>query len=104
MAFTNNPLQYSARCPVLSARLVVVTRAVAAPTRFVKSAVPELLDGKHAEQSTVNFHEYTQATQMLNRLKGQASDLELLLDQLNALEASLDDNLLVSPGKIVVFH
>jgi hypothetical protein len=61
----------------------------------VKSAVPELLEGRLAEQSSVNFHEYTQATQMLNRLKGQASDLELLLDQLNALEASLDDSLLV---------
>ncbi|GFR40814.1 hypothetical protein Agub_g1434 [Astrephomene gubernaculifera] len=45
----------------------------------------------------MNFHEYTQATQMLNRLKGQASDLEVLLDQLNALEASLDDNLLAPP-------
>ncbi|KAG2483834.1 hypothetical protein HYH03_017357 [Edaphochlamys debaryana] len=35
---------------------------------------------------------------MLNRLKGQASDLELLLDQLNALEASLDDAVLAPPA------
>ncbi|KXZ44288.1 hypothetical protein GPECTOR_70g519 [Gonium pectorale] len=34
---------------------------------------------------------------MLNRLKGQASDLELLLDQLNSLEASLDDSVLAPP-------
>ncbi|KAG2442330.1 hypothetical protein HXX76_002416 [Chlamydomonas incerta] len=34
---------------------------------------------------------------MLDRLKGQASDLELLLDQLNALEASLDDSVLAPP-------
>ncbi|GIL42592.1 hypothetical protein Vafri_570 [Volvox africanus] len=97
MAFVA-PVNHAIKCHGSSLRSIVVTRAVAAPTRPVKSAVPELLDGRLAEQSSVNFHEYTQATQMLNRLKGQASDLELLLDQLNALEASLDDNLLAPPA------
>ncbi|GIL86953.1 hypothetical protein Vretimale_15513 [Volvox reticuliferus] len=97
MAFVA-PVNHPYKCHVTSLRSTVVTRAVAAPTRPVKSAVPELLDGRLAEQSSVNFQEYTQATQMLNRLKGQASDLELLLDQLNALEASLDDNLLAPPA------
>ncbi|GLI69214.1 hypothetical protein VaNZ11_013787 [Volvox africanus] len=97
MAFVA-PVNHAIKCHGSSLRSIVVTRAVAAPTRPVKSAVPELLDGRLAEQSSVNFQEYTQATQMLNRLKGQASDLELLLDQLNALEASLDDNLLAPPA------
>ncbi|EFJ41698.1 hypothetical protein VOLCADRAFT_109400 [Volvox carteri f. nagariensis] len=98
MAFTNVHLQHASISHASSSRITIVTRAVAAPTRPVKSAVPELLDGRLAEQASVNFQEYTQATQMLNRLKGQASDLELLLDQLNALEASLDDNLLAPPA------
>ncbi|GLC38625.1 hypothetical protein PLESTB_000453700 [Pleodorina starrii] len=95
MAFTSTPLNHTPRCHVSSVRSAVVARAVAVPTRPV--AVPELLDGRRAEQSSVNFQEYTQATKMLNSLKGHASDLELLLDQLNAFEASLDDTLLAPP-------
>lgn len=87
-------MNLTTRCST-TPRSAVVARAVAAPTRpTTKSAVPELLDSRPGERN-LNFMEYAQATQMLDRLKGQASDLELLLDQLNALEASLDESVLV---------
>ncbi|PNW85616.1 hypothetical protein CHLRE_03g194950v5 [Chlamydomonas reinhardtii] len=96
MALPGSTMNLTTRCST-TPRSAVVARAVAAPTRpTTKSAVPELLDSRPGERN-LNFMEYAQATQMLDRLKGQASDLELLLDQLNALEASLDESVLAPP-------
>ncbi|KAG2433524.1 hypothetical protein HYH02_012642 [Chlamydomonas schloesseri] len=98
MALPGSNMNLITRSPT-TPRSAVVARAVAAPTRpTTKSAVPELLDSRQLGERNPNFHEYTQATQMLDRLKGQASDLELLLDQLNALEASLDESVLAPPA------
>jgi hypothetical protein len=84
-----------------TARSGVVARAAAtaAPPRPKTTVVPELL---HSQTGSLSFEEYTQATSMLQRLAGQASDLELLLQQMQTLNASLDASSLVrdAPGQL----